>query len=154
MIRSVIILLACLLSECTIAQSIRPEIRMERSRFYEDDKLIKPKEVLSRMEADPEAFAAFKKAKANYDASQVFGFIGGFMIGWPLGTALAGGDPQWGLAAGGAAVILASLPFNSAFKKHAANALTIYNKRSGASAFPVKLKFRFDGTGVAIVARM
>ena len=35
---------------------------------------------------------------------------GGFLIGWPLGTALAGGDPNWTLAAIGAGCVAIAIP--------------------------------------------
>lgn len=105
------------------------------------------------MEIDAEAFKEFKRAKSNYDAGQVLGFIGGFLIGWPLGTALGGGDPQWGLAGGGAALLLASIPLNSGFKKHAQRALTIYNGRP-VSRRQASVRFRFYGYGGGFVLKM
>lgn len=53
---------------------------------------------------------------SNYNAAQVIGFAGGFLVGRPLGTALAGGDANRGLAAGGA-LILCSIPLTVSFKK-------------------------------------
>jgi hypothetical protein len=47
------------------------------------------------MQYNQEAYNEFKKAKSSYDAVQVVGFVGGFLIEWPVGTALRGGDPQW-----------------------------------------------------------
>ena len=129
-----LVLTALLIALCisAFAQTGEGNIRMEKgfggARFYQDDRLLKPADVLNVMAPNEEAFAMFKKAKANYDAAQVFGFIGGFMVGWPLGTAIAGGDAQWGLAAGGAGVLLLSFPFSSAFNKHARNAVEIYNR--------------------------
>ena len=153
--RLVTVLLGCFLSASAYGQAGDADIRMERSRFYEGDKLLKPREVLTRLQLNTEAFAEFKKAKANYDAAQVLGFVGGFMIGWPLGTALGGGDPQWGIAAGGGALILASLPLNSAFKKRADRALTIYNSNQPAAwSFPIDVRFRFYGAGAGIMVKM
>lgn len=128
------------------------EIRMERMKFYDGNNLLKPKEVLHRMKIDPEAFQEFKKAKSNYDAAQVIGFAGGFMVGWPLGTALAGGDPQWGLAGGGVALILATIPMNIAFKKHAKKALAIYNVHP-ESRRALNLKMQFYGGGGRLVLK-
>ena len=46
-------------------------------KFYQDGHVLKPREVLNIMEPNAEAFNAFKKAKSNYDASNVLGFIEG-----------------------------------------------------------------------------
>lgn len=150
--RTIAIIVTLLLAASAHAQD-GGDIRMEKSRFYEGTRILKPRKVLERMEFNPEAFQAFKKAKSNYDAAQVLGFVGGFLIGWPLGTALGGGDPQWGLAGGGAALLLASIPLQSGFKKHAQNALTIYNSPPVARN-KTSVRFGFYGCGVQLVVRM
>jgi len=132
------------------------DIHMEKTfwgvKFYEDARLLKPKQVLKIMESNPEAYAEFKKAKSNYDASQVFGFIGGFMICWPLGTALAGGEPEWGIAAGGLAVLCIAIPLDNAFKKHARNAITTYNSTSVTARRPV-FRVHLNGAGARVVMK-
>lgn len=62
-------------------------------KFTQNGRLLKPREVLNIMQGDDEAYAAFKKAKSNYDGATVLGVVGGFMVGWPIGTAIGGGDP-------------------------------------------------------------
>lgn len=154
-----LILVFIFFSSCSLlAQTGGDGLRMKESfwgvKFYNDNTLIRPKEVLNLMKADEEAYATFKKAKSNYDAAQVFGAIGGFMIGWPLGTAIGGGDPQWGLAAGGVGVLLLSIPLNNAFLKHSRDALRIYNKDLGsASARPTSVEVLPYGTGAKLVIR-
>jgi hypothetical protein len=137
----------------TLAVYGQTEIRMEKSKFYEGRTLLKPGQVLDRMRSKPEAFNEFKKAKSNYDAGQVLGFTGGFLIGWPLGTALGGGDPQWGMAAGGAALLLLTIPLQSGFKRHAQNALTIYNGDPLARD-RVNLHFRFHATAASLILKL
>lgn len=90
--------------------------------------MITPKQALSMMEAYPEAYSYMKKANGNKGAATVFATIGGAFIGWPIGTAIGGGDPSWGLAAAGAGLVLVALPFNSAFKKNASMAIELYNE--------------------------
>jgi hypothetical protein len=58
----------------------------------------------------------------------IFGGIGGYLIGYPLGQAIAGGDANWGMAGVGAGVALIALPFHSAFKKNANLSIDLYNK--------------------------
>ena len=134
------------------AQIKEGNLILEKSRIYQDGRLLKPKEVLNIMQSSPEAFNEFKKAKSNYDAANVFGFIGGFMVGWPLGTALGGGDPQWGIAAGGAAALLLSIPMTVGYKKHARNAIDNYNRGDQPSAsLRTSVQMNFTGTGVRFV---
>ena len=130
------------------------DLSIVKSRIYQDGRLLKPKEVLSIMQSNPEAFNAFKKAKSNYDAANVFGFIGGFMIGWPLGSALGGGEPQWGIAAGGAAVLLLGIPLSRGYQKHARNAIDIYNKNDQPStSLKTSVNMNFTGTGVKFTVK-
>ncbi len=104
------------------------------------------------METNPQAHATFKKAKTNFDAAGVLGFAGGFLIAFPIGTAIGGGNPEWGLAAGGVGLLLAAIPFNSAFKNHALNALDLYNNNITSSR-RIKMNFYLAGTGGKLVIR-
>ena len=122
------------------------------TRFYLDGHMLKPKEVLLLMQSDEEAYPVFKKAKSNYDAAGVLGFIGGFMVGWPIGTAIAGGDPQWGLAAGGGVILLCSLPLSIAFKKHGERAVSIYN--GNPTAFKPTFYLSPYGTGAKLTIKL
>lgn len=123
-------------------------------RIFQGSTVVKPKTVLEIMELNPAAHTAFKKAKNNYDAANVLGAIGGALIGWPLGTALGGGDPQWGMAAGGAALVLLSLPLTSAFKKHANIAIDLYNKDTPTVRhYTPALNVGLRGAGVGMTLR-
>jgi len=113
--------------------------------------LVSPKQVLQIMHDDPLAYAEFKKARSYYRAEGVLGVTGGVMVLFPIGTAITGGDPEWGLAAGGAALILASIPFNRAYKRHAQNAIATFNKNR--TAFRPRPEFYLSGAGARIVIR-
>ncbi len=116
--------------------------------FHQDSTELWPRDVLQVMEVNTEAFQEFKKARANHAASGIFSAIGGFMIGWPIGQAIAGkDDPLWGLAAGGAAFVFLGYSFDKTFKRRANKALTIYNGGTPTSYAP-KLNLRFTGTAI------
>ncbi|HEY3405176.1 MAG TPA: hypothetical protein VGK59_17450 [Ohtaekwangia sp.] len=146
----------CAVLTSAFSQSTEGNIEMHKSfwgvTFKQDGRQLRPRQVLDIMKDNPEAYAEFKKAKTNYDAGSAFAFVGGFLIGWPLGTAIGGGDPEWGLAAAGAGVLLFTIPFNSGFKKHARNAITIYNGTS-SRAHTHSLSIVPYGTGARIVFR-
>lgn len=111
----------------TQAQDLRMVKTFGGVRFESDTAAYSPKQVLEIMSDVPLAYQEFKKAKTNYGIAGAMGAIGGVLIGFPLGTALAGGDPEWALAAGGAALLLASVPISKSFRVRAQNALDIYN---------------------------
>lgn len=102
-------------------------------RFERDSLVISPRQVQSIIWEDALASEKFRKARVNSSVSAVLGFAGGVLIGIPVGTALiGGGDPEWGLALGGAALIGVSIPFNRAFQRNAQDALDSYNEKKSA----------------------
>ncbi len=130
------------------------EIKMYKTfggvRFEMDTLVLSPKQVLEILKEEPLAYEEFKQAKVNYNIAGVLGFTGGVLIGIPIGTAIAGGDPEWGLAAGGAALILGSIHFNRVFKGRAFSALELYNKKYSSR---IKPTFHFYGTQARLMIR-
>lgn len=118
-------------------------------RFERDSLILSPKQVQYILEVNPAALAEFKKARKNSGVASVLGFAGGLLIGIPVGTVLVGGDPEWGLAAGGTALIIASIPFNRAFKRHAQNAIDIYNQQK-TSRLLERTELFWAGTGLGL----
>jgi hypothetical protein len=148
--------LACLLLFVTSNLVHAQEITMYKTfggvRFERDTVIISLRQVSEILSIEPQAAAEFKLARTNYSAAGVLGFAGGFLLAFPIGTAIAGGNPEWGLAAGGAVLILASLPFNKAFKARAGSALDKYNSRLPKARL-IKPQFYFTGTGGTIRIR-
>jgi len=137
--------------EATQAQEITMYKTFGGVRFQRDSTVLSVRQVMEILKEKPKAFEEFKKARTNYNIAGVLGFAGGVMIGIPLGTALVGGDPEWAFAAGGAVLILGSIPFNRIFKARALNALDIYNGKEITSR--IKPEFYFTGTGARVVLK-
>lgn len=112
---------------------------------------VSPKEVLQIMGDDPLAYEEFWKAKSNYSVAGVMGFAGAVLIAVPVGTIIAGGDPEWAFAAGGAALIVGSLHFSKAFNRHAQSAVNTFNKRH--TAFKTRMDCMYSGIGVKFTLR-
>jgi hypothetical protein len=140
---------------CLASSAFCQKITMVKSfggiRFEMDTLTLSPRQVLNLMKDTPIAYDEFSRARSNYSASGVLGFAGGLMIAIPLGTLIAGGNPEWGFAAGGAALILASVPFNNAFHRHAHRAVDEYNKKF--TSFRIKTRYYFTGAGAKVVIR-
>lgn len=107
---------------------------------------------LKRITRDnPEAHQFMEKAGTNNDLSNVFGVIGGVLVGWPIGTALGGGDPNWTLAAAGGAFIAISIPFAIGFKKNAIKGAELYNQSRKTSSHQTgELRFHAGSSGIGI----
>ena len=63
--------------------------------FQQNGKNLTPNKLLTITKSNLEAYSEMKIANNNYLASMVFQLPGGFLIGYPIGAALAGGDPNW-----------------------------------------------------------
>ena len=121
--------------------------------FQQNDKYLTPKQLLTITQSNQEAFEEMKMAKKNYDVGYIFGCAGGFLIGWPIGTALAGGDANWTLAAVGAGLAAISIPFTLGYTKHAKNAVRFYNeglKYSYLNETKPKIVLTYNGIGIQI----
>jgi len=95
--------------------------------YYQDERPQSIKQLERKMESLPEAYELVQKAKGNNIMATIAGYAGGFLIGWPIGTALAGGEPNWGLAGIGAGALILSIPFASGYSKKMNQAVDIYN---------------------------
>ncbi len=141
---------------CMAVSSQAQQINMYKTfggvRFERDSLIISIKQVHSLLEEEPEAYRHFKVARTNASVASVLGFAGGLLIGIPVGTAIAGGDPEWGMALGGAALIGISIPFNKAFQRHAESALSLYNQKH-TTRIRQKTELYWAGNGVGIRLR-
>lgn len=91
-----------------------------------------------------------KKARNKGNVSAVFSGAAGFLIGWPLGTAIAGGKPNWALAGIGAGLLVVGIPISAASTREAKRAVRIYNddlKKEALTQFD--LKIGLTGTGLS-----
>jgi hypothetical protein len=65
--------------------------------------------------------------------------IGGGLVGWPLGEAIAGKeDPLWALAAVGGGLIVVSIPFGIVASNKLENAVDAYNRQFGWQRGPLR----------------
>lgn len=109
------------------AQKIESEKIFGGYKYTQNGKIMTMSDLANAMKSNTEAFKYIKKAKSNYNAGVVLGSIGGFLVGWPIGTAIGGGEPNWALAGVGAAIIAITIPINKGFTKNATKAIDIYN---------------------------
>ncbi len=85
-------------------------------------------QLVKTLKPNEEAYKQIKSARSNQTIGMIFGATGGFMIGYPLGTALGGGEPKWIMAGIGAGLVAISIPFSSKANKKAKQAVKTYNK--------------------------
>lgn len=137
-----------------IGQNQSDSIYMKKglgTTFFQNGKKLKPKQLLEVTKYNLAAHSEMKFAKGNYDIANMFSFAGGILIGWPLGAAIAGADPNWALAAVGVGLIAISIPFSIGYKKHAKQAVEIYNSGISQTGFRIShfnIGFTYYGIGI------
>jgi len=116
-------------------------------QFYMDEKKLNSRELKQALKPSERASRELRSAKFSAAMASVFGYAGGFMVGWPLGTAIAGGKPMWALAGAGAGLIAVSIPFSLSANKKMRRAVHTYNNGSSPAAFRNRGALHFKTTG-------
>ena len=127
--RKALLTLTIIIASITIsnAQKISTEKTFGGLKFTQNGKNLTMNELVSTMKSSPNSYKLIKSAKSNNLLAQVIGGVGGGLIGFPIGTAIGGGKPNWTLAGIGAGLVGISIPISSNVKKKAKKAVEIYN---------------------------
>ncbi len=121
-------------------------------RIIQQGKSLTLKQAVDVMQPVPEAISYLKKARSANTVASIISFAGGALIGWPLGTAIGGGDPQWELAIAGAGLIVTAIPFSIGAKKNAVRAVEAYNTSvQTVGKRQLRMKLAFTGNGMGLV---
>lgn len=120
--------------------------------FSQNNKALSVAQLTDLMKNNKKAFDLMKSAKTNQTWSTILGGVGGGLIGYPIGTAIGGGDAKWELAGVGAALVLVAIPIANGFNKKATKAVDLYNEGLPAisSNFNPTFNFNFKGTSMGI----
>jgi hypothetical protein len=111
--------------------------------------------MLHAMQNNVEATQLLNKAKGNSGFANVLGYVGGFLVGYPLGTALSGGQANWTLAAIGAGILVVAIPIASSANKNIKQAVDIYNSSLNQTSYKqpdyeLKLGLHPNGLGLTL----
>ena len=116
------------------AQTIETRKMPAGYQFLQNDKVLNMRALNNALEKNEEAHELFQSAKPARGFSQFLGGAGGFLIGYPVGTAIAGGEPKWVMAAIGAGLIVIAIPISLRSGKKIVRAVEIYNQEEGATS--------------------
>ena len=144
---AVVIILLSVACTFTFGQAATDSISMKKVfggyQFYQGEKKLNMNRLVKAMKPNEQAYKEIKSAQSTYTLASIVGFAGGFMVGWPLGTAIGGGEPNWTMAGIGAGLIVVSIPLTQSFNKKARQAVESFNGGLPASAFWDKNELRF-----------
>lgn len=107
----------------------------KETEFYQNGFRINSRTAELALRTNQKAFQLYQKSNSLANGSTLFGAIGGVLIGWPVGTAIGGGDPVWELAAVGAGFTVISAVIFSSAQKNAKSAVELYNSGLASSYY-------------------
>lgn len=139
-------------SVSTNAQKIEMKKVFGGYTFSQEGKFINHNQIQEIVKNNKEALDLVNSAKSNQNWGVILGTAGGALVGFPIGTAIGGGDPEWALAGAGAALILVAIPIVNGYNKKMKSAIDIYNAEqvSFQSKFQPSFAVNFKGTGIGI----
>jgi len=152
--KAILTFIIVVLTTAGFSQKINIEKTFGGYKFTQNGKNIKFSQLDNIMKSDAQAYALAKSAKSSYMLAQIIGGVGGFMVGWPLGTAIGGGKPNWTLAGIGAGLIVVSIPISSSANKKMKKAVNKYNASLTETSYHFKPSFYIvsntNGIGLSI----
>lgn len=125
-------------------------LAIQNGKFYNGTTKITLKDFVEKMRTNNEAYKIAREAKDTLPIAYIFSFSGGVMIGWPIGTALAGEVPNWKLSWGGLGAIVIGLVIESSANKKLKTAMDIYNSQSKTSSH-LKMGLNRNGFGLSYI---
>lgn len=142
----------------TFGQTVSDSISMKKVfggyQFYQGEQRLNINQLVNSMKPNEQAYKQIKSAKSSYSMAMIFSSAGGFMVGWPLGTAIGGGKPNWAMAGIGTGLIIISIPISQSFNKKAKQAVETFNGGLQTSSYwdkkELKLSMTRNGIGLTL----
>lgn len=95
--------------------------------FTQNGEKISTEEVTTQLNTNEESAQLLKKAKNQGILASIIGGAGGALVGYPIGTAIGGGEANWAMAGVGAGIIAIGIPISISANKKTKKAIEIYN---------------------------
>lgn len=153
-----LIFFSFLVSSFSYAQTTTQPVELKKVfggyQFYQGTKRLTMNKLVNSLKSNSESYAEIKKAQTNYYISSLIGGVGGFMVGFPIGTAMGGGEANWKMAGIGAGIIALSVPISIRCNKQIKKATEIFNSSLNSTSFwnkhDLRLSLALNKAGVSI----
>lgn len=144
-------------SAVTKAVQIKDTIQYQKAgigyKFTLNNEALTLDKLSNIMQNNPISMEYYKKAKSTTGIITVLSYAGGFLIGYPIGTMVGGGQPNWTMAAIGCGLIAVAIPIASSADKNLLKAVQAYNQGRSVSFkdnYEIKLGVNQNGLALAI----
>ncbi len=126
------------------AQKIESKKVLGSYIYKQNDSYLSSKQLVKLMGSNNEASQLMKSANKSKIWATILGGVGGAFIGFPIGTAIGGGDAKWELAGVGAALILVAIPINNNYNNKSKNAVDLYNSGFSSTSYRFQPSFNLN----------
>lgn len=143
----------------TFGQTATDSISMEKGfwgyEFHQNGEKLTNSQLKRTIKPNKLAYKKIKTARSSLELGAVIQFTGGYMIGWPIGTAISGEEANWALAGIGLGLALVSIPITQSAVKKAQAAIDLFNAGmvvpTTSSVFEkAEVGLRISGGGVGL----
>lgn len=123
--------------------------------YFQNEKKLTFKEMLSIIKIDNEAHQLMKSARSRNMVGGGIGFVSAIMLGGSIGKTISDGKPNWTVAGIGVGLNVVSLVLFSSANKKTIKAVDIYNanQTSLRNGFEPEFEIKFTSVGVGVVIR-
>lgn len=137
--RGAVIGLVAVCTGCASAPKMNAAAPIEKhsaflgTEYQQNGEAIDRQDMMSKLEQEPAAKDELSGHDALSTTSVVLATAGGFLVGWPIGQAIAGkSDPLWALAGVGGGLIALSIPLAIIADNKVEAAVDAHNRSVGA----------------------
>ncbi len=142
----------------TYAQNVSDSISVKKVfggyQFYQGDEILNMNQITATLNSNELALKQLKSARVSSTIAYIFTYAGGYLVGWTIGTALRGDDPEWIMAGMGAGLIAVGIPFNMLYINKVKQAVDTYNGGYKKNSFwdnsELKLSYTANGVGLTL----
>ena len=97
-------------------------------RYYSKEQKLSGSELAEKLKTNDQAREKYSHAEGLSMVANIFAASGGVLIGWPIGTAIGGGKPNWILAGVGAGLAAIGITIGAGADKKVRQAVDLYNQ--------------------------
>ena len=123
------------------AQTIESKKVFAGYTFSQNGSKMTSGELYRAMIPESQSAEIMQKSKSNNGIARILAGAGALGVGLPLGSSIAGGDPNWAFAIAGGALIVTSIPISAKAGKQAKQAVNLHNASLSSSITAFKPDF-------------
>lgn len=122
-------------------------------RYSQDGQYLSLPQLAKALESNQEAHSLIKSAQTSNTFATVIGGLGGFALGWSVGTYIGTGEMLLPVLVTGIGLIVVSIPFTLCSNWKTKRAVNIFNSQVQTPSTSADVRFTLSGNGFGLTLR-